>query len=193
MKLTRRLPPLLLLIVLACFALPRPPAAQAQTYPDVAKSYWAYGAIDWVTDQGPTGARLLDDYAGRKFAPKALLTRQQLAAALVTASGHLTDPVADPAAIVDLASTSRYWQPVQVALALHLFSLSNGHFAPTARVPECQADRALVRMLRLMHPQADWTMLSALQSGTWQPNAGWKVAVPARLPWEVAARYLGLR
>ena len=193
MKLTRRLSLLVLLIVLACFALLRPPAAQAQTYPDVAKSYWAYGAIDWVTDQGPTGAKLLDDYAGRKFAPKALLTRQQLAAALVTASGHLTDPVADPAAIVDLASTSRYWQPVQVALALHLFSLSKGHFAPTARVPECQADRALVRMLQLMHPQADWTMLTALRNGTWQPNAGWKVAVPTRLPWEVAARYLGLR
>ena len=50
-----------------------------------------------------------------------------------------------------------------------------------------------VRILRLMHPQADWTMLGALQSGTWQPNAGWKVAAATRLPWEVAARYLGLR
>jgi len=192
-RLIRRLLLPVLVVILTSCALLMPAVARAQTYPDVAKSCWAYGAIGWVTDQGQTGAKLLDDYAGRKFAPKALLTRQQLAAALVTASGHLADPVTDPATILDLPATSRYWQPVQVALALHLFSLSKGHFDPTADVPEWTADRALVRMVRLMNPQADWTMLSALQSGAWQPNPGWKIAVPACLPWEVAARYLGLR
>jgi hypothetical protein len=39
------------------------PAARAQTYPDVAKGYWAYAAIDWVTNQGPADARLLDELA----------------------------------------------------------------------------------------------------------------------------------
>ncbi len=95
--------------------------------------------------------------------------------------------------MTDLSGASRYYQPVQVALELGLFSLSKGCFYPTEGVPEWQADRALVRMVRLMNSQADWSMLSALQPSVWQPNPGWTTGAPARLPWEVAARYLGLR
>ena len=36
-------------------------------------------------------------------------------------------------------------------------------------------------------------MLSALDPSRWQPDPGWTTGAPARLPWEVAARFLGLR
>jgi hypothetical protein len=65
--------------------------AQAQTYRDVPKSYWDHGVINWVTNRGPAGARLLDDYTGKAFEPSQPITRQQLAAAVVTASGHLIE------------------------------------------------------------------------------------------------------
>ena len=179
----------MLIALAACVA----PAAQAQTYRDVPKSFWDYGAIDWVTNQGPAGAKLLDDYGGQVFEPSQAITRQQLAAALVTASGHLGDTVAAPLPLADLPATSPYFHAVQVAIALHLMAASHGDFYPDGLVAEWQADRALVRMIRLMNPTADWSMLGALQPSRWQPNPGWKTGAPVRLPWEVAARLLGLR
>jgi cell wall-associated NlpC family hydrolase len=82
---------------------------------------------------------------------------------------------------------------VQVAIALHFFEAAKGRFYPEAGVTESQADHALVRMICLLHPTADWTILTALQPTTWQPNPGWTTNAPTRLPWEVAARFLGLR
>ena len=175
------------------FALWLVPAAQAQTYPDVAKGYWAYAAINWVTNQGPAGARLLDDYSGAKFAPTQSLTREQLAAALVTAMGDQSATVAAPIAVADVTTSDPYYHAVQLALALHFFSLSKGDFFPQGGVAECQADHALVRMIEMLHPKADWSMLRALSPGRWQPNPKWKTGAPSRLPWEVAARFLGLR
>jgi hypothetical protein len=169
------------------------PVAQARAFRDVPKSYWDYAAINWVTNQGPTGAKLLNDYPGKVFNPLQRITREQLAAAVVTASGHLGDTVAAPVALADPAATSPYFHAVQLAIALHLMTAPHGDFDPSAAVPEWQADRILVRMLRLMHPAADWSMLSALQPGVWQPNPGWTTGAPTRLPWEVAARFLGLR
>jgi hypothetical protein len=169
------------------------PTAQAQTYRDVPKSYWDHDVINWVTNRGPAGAKLLDDYTGKAFEPSQPITRQQLAAAVVTASGHLGDTVAAPLALADLPATSPYFHAVQVAIALHLMGPSRGDFSPGAGVREWQADRILVRMIRLMYPSADWSALTALQPRTWQPNPGWTTAAPARLPWEVAARFLRLR
>ena len=182
-------------IVLAMVALAAlcAPAAQAQTYRDVPKSYWDYGAINWVTNQGPTGAKLLDDYAGAAFKPNQPLTREQLASALVTAMGQRNDSVANPVALTDLPSSDPYFHAVQVALELHFFAAAKGKFDPEAGVTESQADHALVRMIYLLHPHNDWSMLGALAPGTWQPNPGWETGAPARLPWEVAARFLGLR
>ncbi len=169
------------------------PAAQARTFPDVAKSYWDYAAINWVTNQGPAGARLLDDYAGKRFAPDQPISREQLAAALVTSLGRQGESVPSPVALTDLPASDPYFHVVQVALALHFFEASKGKFDPVAGVTESQADHALVRMIYLLHPHNDWSMLRALAPGTWQPNPGWKTGAPSRLPWEVAARFLGLR
>lgn len=192
MKLTRRLSLVVFALALTCPAL-LPAAAQARTFPDVARSYWAYGAIDWVTNQGPAGGKLLDDYAGKEFAPTQPLTREQLAAALVTALGDENHAVADPVAVADVPASDPYYHAVQVALQLHFFSLSQGSFFPTAGVVECQADHALVRMVELLHPSADWSMLDDLEPSRWQPNPSWTTGAPSRLPWEVAARFLGLR
>ncbi len=122
-----------------------------------------------MTNQGPAGAKLLDDYAGQVFEPSQAITRQQLAAALVTASGHLGDTVAAPLPLADLAATSPYFHAVQVAIALRLLAPSHGDFYPNGLVAERQADRALVRMIRLMNPDADWSMLGALQPSRWEP------------------------
>jgi cell wall-associated NlpC family hydrolase len=169
------------------------PAAQARTFPDVAKSYWDYAAINWVTNQGPAGAKLLDDYVGMRFAPDQPISREQLAAALVTSLGRQGESVPSPVALTDLPASDPYFHVVQVALALHFFEASKGKFDPVAGVTESQADHALVRMIYLLHPHNDWSMLRALAPGTWQPNPGWKTGAPSRLPWEVAARFLGLR
>jgi cell wall-associated NlpC family hydrolase len=44
-----------------------------------------------------------------------------------------------------------------------------------------------------MHPEVDWGMIGALNPKVWEPVAGWKTGAPSYLPYEVAARYLGLR
>ena len=62
------------------------PGAGAQTYKDVGKHYWAYSSIKWVTNRGPAGNKLLDDF-GSKFKPDQPLTREQLARTLVIALG----------------------------------------------------------------------------------------------------------
>jgi hypothetical protein len=139
------------------------PAAQARTYPDVPNSYWDYSAINWVTNQGPIGAKLLNDYSGKSFGPALPLSREQLAAALVTALGHQNDSVANPVALTDLPTTDPYFHAVQVALALHFFAAANSKFDPEAGVTESQADHALVRMIYLLHPHNDWSMLRALE------------------------------
>ena len=105
----------------------------------------------------------------------------------------MSDSVAHPVALVDLPSTSPYFHAVQVAIALHFFDASKGKFSPDGGVTESQADHALVRLVYLMHPQVDWSMLRALRPTVWQPNPGWTTGAPSRLPWEVAARFLGLR
>ena len=76
------------------------PSAGAQTYDDVASGHWARGAIDWITDVGPYGRKVLDDY-GSSFKPEKKITRAQLARALVIASGHQDDPVT-PVALPDV-------------------------------------------------------------------------------------------
>jgi cell wall-associated NlpC family hydrolase len=169
------------------------PAAQAQTYRDVPKGFWDRAAINWVTNQGPAGAKLLDDYAGAAFKPNQPITREQLAAALVTAMGQQRVTVASPVALADLPATDAYFHAVQVALALRFFTVARGKFDPEAGVTESQADHALVRMIYLLHPHNDWDMLRALAPDTWQPAPGWETGAPSRLPWEVAARLLGLR
>ena len=182
-----------IILALATLALCLPASAQAQTYRDVPRSYWAYGAIAWATNQGPAGAKLLNDYPGKIFKPTQAITRQQLAAALVTALGQQDANVASPVALADLPSTSPYFHAVQVAIALHFFNASKGKFSPDGGVTESQADHTLVRMIYLQHPGADWRMLRALRPTVWRPNPGWTTGAPSYLPWEVAARFLGLR
>jgi len=187
---------LLLLVVLtavalACFAAAARPA-RAQTYTDVPSGYWARGAIDWVTNVGPLGRKVMDDYAST-FKPERDITRRQLARALVIASGHQDDTVT-PVAIPDVVPgiDPDYWY-IQIAVAKGLMPAMGDGFHPDDLVPAYKAESAVVRMVRLLHPDDDWSMLSALRPGTWEPNEGWKPKVPARLPYTVAARHLLLR
>ena len=84
-----------------------------------------------------------------------------------------------------------YWF-VQIAIAHHLVSTAKDGFHPTSRcwsgrptAPSCAYQR--------LNPKSDWSMLMALSPGKWEPNDGWKTGAPGYLPWEVAARQLGLR
>jgi hypothetical protein len=169
------------------------PAAGAQTYHDVPKSQWAYAAISWVTDQGAAGGKLLDDFAGSVFKPDQAITRGQLAHALVIASGHTAD-VVTPKFIADVVPdvTPYYWD-IQIAVSLGLMSESGDRFYPDKAAAAWQVDRSVIRMLMLMHPEVDWGMITALDPKVWQPVPGWKTGAPSYLPYEVAARYLGLR
>lgn len=168
------------------------PGAGAQTFKDVSKHYWAYSAINWVTNQGPAGDKLLDDFSGGVFEPKQPLTREQLARTLVIALGMQDDTV-KPVSLPDMVPTDPYYWFVQIALAHGLLSTTAAGFQPDKPVLEWQADRAVVRLLRRLNPKDDWSMITALNPNNWEPNAGWKTGAPGYLPWEVAARQLGLR
>jgi len=180
-------------VATAALAAVAAPAAVAQTFPDVPKSQWAYAAISWVTAQGGAGRKLLDDYSGSVFKPDRPITRSQLAHALVIASGH-ADDVVTPIFIADVVPdiTPNYWD-IQIAVSLGLMSVSGDSFHPDNPACAWQVDRSVVRMLMLMHPGDDWSMIATLDPKVWQPVPGWRTGAPSYLPYEVAARYLGLR
>jgi cell wall-associated NlpC family hydrolase len=181
----------LTLAAFACLAAAARPA-NAQTYDDVPAGHWARGAIDWITDVGPEGRKALDDYASA-FKPERKITRRQLARALVIASGHQDDTVT-PLDIPDVVPgiDPDYWY-IQIAVSLGLLTAAGDGFHPDATVPASKAEAAVVRMIKLRYPDDDWSLLTALRPGEWEPNEGWKPKVPRRLPYVVASRYLLLR
>ena len=154
--------------------------------------HWARGAIDWITDVGPLGRKVLDDYSST-FKPERKITRRQLAGALVTACGHQDDTVT-PIDIPDVVPgiDPDYWD-IQIAVSLGLLAVSGDGFHPDATVPASKAEAAVVRMIKLLHSDDDFGLITALRPGTWEPAAGWKPKVPARLPYVVASRALLLR
>ncbi len=176
------------LVWLAVMASP----ASAQSYSDVPSGHWARGAIDWITDVGPLGRKVLDDY-NSTFKPERKITRRQLAGALVTACGHQDDTVT-PIDIPDVVPRidPDYWD-IQIAVSLGLLAVSGDGFHPDATVPASKAEAAVVRMIKLLHSDDDFGLITGLRSGTWEPTAGWKPKVPARLPYVVASRALLLR
>jgi cell wall-associated NlpC family hydrolase len=172
------------------------PLAAAQTYSDVPSGHWARGAIDFVTDRGPTDAKLLDDYADA-FKPERAITRAQLARALVVASGHYGELV-EPVDIPDMPpGLHPYYWDVQLALHHGFMGLTTRAgelgFHPDAPVPAAKAEAALVRWLQQKYTSADWTLLGRLGAGTWEPVPGWKPAVPSYFAAVVASRQLQLR
>ena len=185
-------PPALLAAVVAVAAglALAPQAARAQTYTDVSDKHWCRGKIDWVTNQGPAGSKLLDDH-GQQFRPDREITRGQLASALVIASGHHGDTI-DPVDIADVPPSHPRYHDIQVALKLKLMSGFEDGFHPGVEAKAWQVDRAVMRMLRRMNPADDFSMLTALAPGSWRPVSGWKTGAPRYFPSQVAVRYLGL-
>lgn len=181
------------LLLLAALAALAAPIARAQTYSDVPKGQWARSAIDWVTDYGPDGNKLLDDYHGVAFKPDQAITRAQLARALVIACGRQSDDVPVPVTLADVPPEHPYWLDIQVAIKLRLLSATKGEFHPDQAAMAWQVDRAVMRTLKVIHPEKDWTMLTALYPKTWEPDTGWKTGAPQYLSSEAAARFLGLR
>ena len=175
----------------AAVALGVAPAALARSYSDVPKAYWDRADIAWVTSQGPANAGALNDY-GRLFKPRQAVTREQFARALVVLGGLQGTRVA-PVTVPDLPASDPYAPYVQIALGLHLLAQFKDGFHPTEAMQSWQVDSGAVRLVRRLNPQADWSMLSALNPATWEPVATWKTGAPRYLATEVAARYLGLR
>jgi hypothetical protein len=176
----------------AASALALAPAALAKTYTDVPKAFWARAQITWVTNQGPSGNAVLDDYKGGLFKPNQAVTRAQLARALVIASGHQGDQFSD-ALPPDVKASDPNASYVRIALHLGYMAPFTDGFRPSAAVLAWQADRAVVRMIKTLHADADWKVLPALNPAGWQPNDGWKTGAPRYFASEVVARYLGLR
>ena len=176
----------------AASALIAAPAALAATYTDVPKAYWDRADIAWVTNQGPTSAKALDDYGDGVFKPGQAVTREQFARALVVLGGLQTTPHT-PVVVPDLPASDPYAPYVQIALALHLVSQYKDGFHPTETMQSWQVDSGAVQLVRQLYPDADWSMLTALDPATWEPNPEWKTGAPRYLATEIAARYLGLR
>jgi hypothetical protein len=168
------------------------PVALAQKYTDVTKKHWAYAAITAVTERGPQGHKVLDDY-GDQFRPEDPLTRELLARSLVLASGRYGEhPKA--VAIKDMQESDRYWDVVQVALKYGYMRLDgDDEFRPQEPVPAYQAEAAIVRWLEDKYSSADWSLLKTLRASEWEPNDGWRPDVPVYLPYVVASRQLELR
>lgn len=166
--------------------------AAAQTYPDVPKKHWARAHIGWVTDQLIDGRRLLDDYGPKAFKPDRPITRAQMARALALACRR-QDRAFTPVALSDVPVDHPYYRDIQIVLKLHLMSATAGAFRPDDPCRVWQADRSIVLMLKLLYPRNDWSMLTALDPRNWRPNSGWTTPAPRFFPFEVAARYLGLR
>jgi hypothetical protein len=166
--------------------------ASAQTYGDVPAGYWARAAIDYVTSIGPVGRKALDDY-GSAFRPERAITRRDLARALVIAAGR-QDATVEARAIPDVVPgiDPDYWY-IQIAVALGLMPAAGDGFHPDDTVPAYKAEAAVVRLVKLLHPEDDWAMLSTLRPGVWEPTPGWKPKVPSFLPSVVASRFLLLR
>jgi hypothetical protein len=177
--------------LLALVAAPAP-AAMAQKYTDVSKKHWAYAAIKAVTDRGPEGHKVLDDF-GDVFKPEEPITRELLARSLVLASGNYGEDL-KPVAIKDVAEDERYFDVIQVALKHGYMRLDAGHeFRPEEPVPAYQAEAAIIRWLEEKYSSSDWSLLKTLRPSTWEPNDGWKTQAPVYLPYIVASRQLGLR
>jgi cell wall-associated NlpC family hydrolase len=166
--------------------------AAAQKYTDVTKKHWAYASITAVTERGPAGHKVLDDY-GELFKPEEPITRELLARSLVLASGHYGEHP-KPVAIKDMKESDRYWDVVQVALEYGYMRLdAEGEFRPQEPVPAYQAEAAVVRWLQDKYHSADWSLLKTLRPTEWEPNDGWKPDVPVYFPYTIAARHLELR
>lgn len=168
------------------------PRARAQSYTDVPKSHWARDAIEAVTQRGPSGHKVLDDY-GELFKPEKAITRELLARSLVLASGNYGENV-KTVAMKDVATDDRYYSVIQVALRHGYMNLDKrGAFRPQDPVPASQAEVAIIRWLKERYASSNWTLLTSLKPSRWQPNNGWKTDAPAYLPYIVASRQLQLR
>src|SRR5450756_2149738 len=168
------------------------PRAHAQSYTDVPKSHWAHAVIEAITQRGPTGHKVLDDY-GELFKPEKAITRELLARSLVLASGNYGENVTT-VAIKDVATGDRYYSVIQVALHHGYMNLgTDGAFRPRDPVPAYQAEVAIIHWLSERYSSSNWTLLSSLKPSRWQPNVGWKTDAPAYLPYIVASRQLQLR
>ena len=168
------------------------PRARAQSYTDVPKSHWARDAIEAVTQRGPSGHKVLDDY-GELFEPEKAITRELLARSLVLASGNYGENV-KTVAMKDVAPDDRYYSVIQVALRHGYMNLDkHGAFRPQDPVPASQAEVAIIRWLKERYASSNWTLLTSLKPSRWQPNDGWKTDAPAYLPYIVASRQLQLR
>jgi hypothetical protein len=168
------------------------PRTRAQSYTDVPKSHWAHAAIEAVTQRGPAGHKILDDY-GDEFMPEKNITRELLARSLVLASGNYGQNV-QVVAIKDVPRGDRYYNVIQVALSHGYMNLgTDGLFRPRDPVPASQAEVAIVRWLSERYASSDWTLLASLKPSRWEPDIGWKTGAPGYLPYIVASRQLQLR
>ena len=142
--------------------------------------YWAYSAINWVTNQGPASDKLLDDFSGGVFEPKQPLTREQLARTLVIALGMQDDAVR-PVSLPDMVPTDPYYWFVQIALAHGLLRPPRPGSSPISRcssgrptAPSCACSAS--------EPQGRLEHVTALNPDDWDPTPGGRPARPVTSP-----------
>ncbi len=166
--------------------------AMAKSFSDVKSSCWAHTAIAYVTNKGPANHKLLDDF-GSVFKPETIITREQLASALVVAAAA-THESFKAVSISDVPQGYAYYRDIEIALKHGFMSLDKtGAFLPHEPVTSAKAEAAVVRWLHEKYPSANWSLLNTLTPNRWHPNPGWTTGAPDYLPYIVASRQLGLR
>lgn len=168
------------------------PGAQARSYSDVPRSHWAYTAINKMTNKGPAGEHLLDDY-GSAFKPAAPVLKAHLARALVVALGQGKADF-EPVEIADVDPEHPYWASIQRALKFKLMTLDKaGNFFPDKQVTAATAETFIIRWLKQRNPSFTWSLLSRLSAANWNATSSGPLAAPSYLPTIVASRQLQLR
>jgi NlpC/P60 family/S-layer homology domain len=165
--------------------------AAARQYRDVASSSWASQYIGQVTSRVISGQQLMDDY-GADFKPAKAITRAQLARLLVLLAGKYGTSYS-ARDLADVPADNAYYGDIQLAIKYGLLGTQKDGFHPDDPALLWQFDRALIRVTKLRNPRTDWTMLTSLASGEWEPNPGWKPRPPSYFATEIAARWLEYR
>jgi cell wall-associated NlpC family hydrolase len=116
-----------------------PSSPSPSPFTDVPKTYWDYGAIDFVAGTH----NWMQDYGASKFRPTTVETREQLARALVRAFAP-TEPVDPTITFSDLPSSDPFYPFANVAVKLGWMTRPAGSFEPTDPVNIAMLQRALV-------------------------------------------------
>ena len=130
----------LLFVVLALSQI----SVNAKTFSDIPNDFWAYNAIDYLTDIG-----LINGYEDNTFRPEKNVTRAEYATLIVRAIGMDKIPIETMYSFEDVNNTDWAWKYIIRAVNLDILKpASDGYFYPNDFVTRREIITFLVNLLR---------------------------------------------